>query len=284
MRMANCVTKGTNNIVVIHVDKKVDIKPFKDKLSNNSSVYFVEKRVKVFWGGYNSIVATMNSLQLATGYCCERYVLLQGCDYPICSNAEIDSFFEKHRQTEFLKAYNVTTAKTKNYMKCYGYHVWDNRDRWYGKFFGYVFIEFNRLGIKYRKGYFYDKVEKKKYEIYAGWAHFALTHDCVMYILDFYKKHTKFNSYFMHIFPPDETYIHTIVYNSPWIENTLDGKAVGELDNLLNLTYFEYPKYVRVFENKEELNAIDTSKYLYLRKVAPGCEIIDWVDGLNKKI
>lgn len=38
-----------------HVDKKVDTKLFKDKLSNNFNVYFVENRVKVFLGGEDRI-------------------------------------------------------------------------------------------------------------------------------------------------------------------------------------------------------------------------------------
>lgn len=283
-RMASCVTKGTDNIVVIHVDKKVDIRQFDELLKDNERVVFVKNRVKVFWGGYNSIIATMRALKLAAEYECERYVLLQGCDYPIHSNAFIDDFFEKNKKVEFLKARNITNSKSKkDYMKCYGYHIFDNLDHASINFVSHIFKLFNRLGIKYRKGYYFYREENKKYEIYHGWAHFALTHECVEYILHFYETHPDFNKYFKHIFPPDETYIQTIIYNSDFALHTTEGRSSEKTDNLLNLTYFEYPKLVRVFEKREELEDIDCSKYLYIRKVKNNCEIMDWTDSLNAK-
>lgn len=37
----------------IHIDKKVDINPFKDKLSKCENVIFTKKRVKTYWGGFS---------------------------------------------------------------------------------------------------------------------------------------------------------------------------------------------------------------------------------------
>ena len=91
----------------IHIDKKVDIQPFFDALSDFENVRFVsnDDRVKCRWAGIGIVLATL---------CCMRYViedkrdghciLISGQDYPIVSNAVIADFFQRN--------------KTKNYINC----------------------------------------------------------------------------------------------------------------------------------------------------------------------
>ena len=50
-RLAEKLTKGTNNEVFVHVDKKSDILPFKQELKRLGQVaHVLEKRTSVFWG------------------------------------------------------------------------------------------------------------------------------------------------------------------------------------------------------------------------------------------
>lgn len=274
--IVNKVTRGTENIAVIHVDGKFDDTPFKEKLKDNSQALFVSHRVKNYWGGFSSIEATMIALEIAYVEECERYVLLQGADYPLHSNRYINDFFEKHKEVEFLKAYNVTSSARKiNYMKSWGYYIFDGVDRSKKSLLTFVargFMAINRLGIKYRRGYYYDKKKQKRYDIYWGWAHFALTRQCVEYILSEYRNNEGLNKYFRHTFPVDETYLQTIVYNSSFAERTADGGAVDEQSHstnvsMLNLTYFEYPGLVRIFNRPDEVKEEKKKDYLYIRKI-----------------
>ncbi len=286
-KIVNKVTVETDNIAVIHVDLKTDIHPFLTLLENNSKAILLRKRTMVYWGGFSSVVATMDALECAMQYDCERYVLLQGADYPLHSNDYINSFFETHKNVEFLKAYNITHSGRKvNYMKCYGYHIFDGiidrRRKNIKTLIAQGFSAINKLGIKYRKGYFYDRGTHKKYEIYWGWGHFALTRECVDYIMGVYNNNNALNRYFKHIFPADETYFQTVVYNSPFVKYVADGGAVDEKTHLtsksmLNLTYFEYPKLVTVWENQPSY--IDELKncYLYIRKVD-----LNYINNLGK--
>lgn len=114
---------------------------------------------------------------------------------------------------------------------------------------------------------------EQRVPVYWGWGHFALTRECVKYIIDEYDNNKALNKYFKHIFPVDETYFHTIIYNSPFRYKTKDGGPVDErehetVNSMLNLTYFEYPNQVRIFSCDDIISEDITDNYLYIRKVS----------------
>jgi hypothetical protein len=80
----------------IHIDKRVDIKPF---LIDKENVYFLDKRVAYPWGDIGGVHATLLAMQQIVkhhrnGYC----ILLSGQDYPIKSNRVIKEFYASHHQ------------------------------------------------------------------------------------------------------------------------------------------------------------------------------------------
>lgn len=273
---------NNKNHVFIHVDKKEDISQY---LFNHSNIHFCENRVVNTWGGWNSVVATINLIKDAIKINkFDRYVLLQGQDYPLYSNNYIEKFFLKYSDLEFCKAYNLThTPDIKDAMKIRGYWFLDKPRSTITKVLRYpikkVCLILNKRCIKYRKGYY--KQDKHIYEIYSGWAQWALTKECVKYILDFYNNNNRFNLYFKYSFPPDEIYFHTIIYNSEFRKKTVDGGEIIKKNNecLLNLTYFEYPDKVSVFKYINEYNKLMKSGFLFARKLnSSSKELLDYID------
>lgn len=266
----------------IHVDNKQDITPFREACNGIENVYFVEERIDNYWGGYNSIIATMRTIKLALStndY--DRFVLLQGQDYPLYSPAEIHNFFESNIDIEFCKAKNISISKNKkDYMKCCGLWLMDmQHPSFLMKCIRFLIHKFNTFGIKYRMPTF--KNGKEKWSIYHGWAQFALTRDCVKYVLDIYENNAKYNKYMKHRFPPDEIYIQTIIHNSPFSDKVSKDVIVrrsGE-ETLLNLTYFEYPVYVTVFADKEDYKWLKNTGCLFVRKVnSSSSNLLDEID------
>lgn len=266
----------------IHVDNKQDITPFREACNGIDNVYFVEERIDNYWGGYNSIIATMRTIKLALStndY--DRFVLLQGQDYPLYSPAEIHNFFESNIDIEFCKAKNISISKNKkDYMKCCGLWFMDmQHSSFIMKCIRFLFHKFNTCGIKYRMPTF--KNGKEKWSIYHGWAQFALTRDCIKYVLDIYENNAKYNKYMKHRFPPDELYIHTIIHNSPFRDKVSKDVIIrrsGE-ETLLNLTYFEYPVYVTVFTDKEDYKWLKNTGCLFVRKVnSSSSNLLDEID------
>ena len=74
----------------IHIDKKVQIEPFQDGLMNMPNVFFLEDRIRVFWGGYTQVEMQMAMIKemLGRNIKYKRVVNLTGTDYPVV-NKEI---------------------------------------------------------------------------------------------------------------------------------------------------------------------------------------------------
>lgn len=291
-RVAKKLTDGNDNVVYVHVDLKSDIEAFSE-LETLKNVHLIKERVNNYWGGFNSVIATMNLFTSSLNSNAQRFVLLQGTDYPIKSNQYINEFFEKNRNIEFCKGLNLSTSKNKkNYMKVYGYHSFDlNRNEINFKTLSArLFSIFNKLGIKYRNGYFTKKGDEKK-SYYWGWAQVALTRECVEYVVSVFNNNEKFNKSIRHKFPPDEIYIPSIIYNSKFRKRTsnktdiLEKKASNE--NMLNLTYFEYPIEVKLYKKIDDINIEELKDFLFIRKVnSKSNQLLEFIDQkyLNDKI
>lgn len=253
----------------VHVDNKQDEEPFIRACEGLDNVRFVGRRVDNFWGGFNSIIATMNALRLAMdtdSY--DRFVLLQGQDYPLVSPREIHEFFSLHADVEFCKARNVSASKNKkDYMRCCGYWLMDMKPSGPMKYLRALLHRFNKLGIRYRTPVFGNGDEV--WSVYHGWAQFALTRDCVNYVLDVYENNKSYNDYMRHRFPPDEIYIPTIIHNSHFrdkVSTDVIRLRTGE-ETMINLTYFEYPVYIIVFKDKEDYEWLKKTGCLFVRKL-----------------
>lgn len=280
--IVNRLTLGTENIAVLHVDSRSDVEEFKAALSGNDRAFFVEQRVPALWGSWNGTVAIMNGLRKALGYEWDRCVIYQSDTWPLKTNEEINDYFESRPDVEFIRSINSTKSERVNhYMKSWGYHIanvdvrsWNNLKSMVHHFLSGI----NKLGIRYRRGYYVDDHGKRS-DVFWGWIHVALTRKCVEYIIRKYDEDTGFNRYMMHVFPSDETYIPTVVFNSPFADKTMMHGAEPDGADVKSLTYFEYPPGgLRVFNQAGELKDMDLSEYLYVRKVSEGF-IAECCDG-----
>ena len=85
----------------VHIDKKADAAPFKAAVAD-PRVRFLEDRVRVRWGDFSVVEATLALMTAAAGSGLDRLCLLSGVDYPVRSAEYIVRFFDAHRGTEFI--------------------------------------------------------------------------------------------------------------------------------------------------------------------------------------
>lgn len=92
-----------NSMFYIHVDLKIDLKIFTSKI-NFPKVYFIKERVNCIWGDYSQVIATVNLLRNAVfrKVPSSKILFLSGQDYPIKSIQEIDEYFYKNKEYEFI--------------------------------------------------------------------------------------------------------------------------------------------------------------------------------------
>jgi hypothetical protein len=194
----------------------------------------------------------------------DRYVLLQGLDYPLASNEKIDSFFSEFSKNEFIRACNVSISKKEYFYSKSRYFLFFDRPNLVKKIANKLTRVFK---LKLKKGFFSH--DQKKYQIYWGSAQWALTNDCIKYILSF-EHLVQVNKYFYHIFPADELYFHTLIFNSCFRDKTTfkgpELEKVG-LTNWRNLHYFEYGKNIKIF-NEVDYEFPLSRNELFVRKVS----------------
>lgn len=292
-RVARKLTACPNFDMYIHVDAKQDERPFIKRLSNCPRVYFLENRQKVYWGGFHAILATLELMKTAVeanrGY--DYYVLLQNLDYPLKSNEEIAQFFIMHKGKQFIRGCNIGKSKDWHYQEKYKlYHSFDNdfyinKER-HSKLEWLIHYQIKIIKSIRTIGFSGTiKEDGKTYDIYYGAAQWALTDECVRYILEFSKGHPKFHKIMKHIKFPDEEYFHTIVHNSHFKNTCImhDEPERRWLVNWRNLHYFEYPKEITVFTEKD-FDKLIHRKELFCRKVKTGISdrLMDEIDQAHR--
>lgn len=101
---------------------------------------------------------------------------------------------------------------------------------------------------------------------------------------------SKGNRYMRHRFPPDEIYIHTIIYNSSFRKQITDYSLVSRknaewFSEQLNVTYFEYPKNVTIFKRAADYRELLETNGLFFRKAtyAESSELLDEIDKFIKQ-
>jgi len=214
-----------NTSFFIHIDKRIDIKPFQRALA--SSKYWGPiiwiKREKSYWGRFGLVQATINGIRsvLANDQGeCDTIVLLSGQDYPIKSNKHIAEFFLKNKGTSFIDYHLMPTS------------FWpgggmDRIERYHvpipGRASTLIFpppeqrctikrlIAYNVLRVFFLGRRRFPKNLKP----YGGSQWWCLTRDTAHYVLQFLKKRPDFVRFFRYTAVPDEMFFQTLLVNSP---------------------------------------------------------------------
>ncbi len=265
-RLARRLADTEQFYVLIHVDRKAEETVFRREIPESSQIRWIEEREDCKWGRMGTVRAELKLLEAGVGAGCDRLVLLQGLDYPLKSNEEILAFFREHPETEYLRACRISDSQDEyHYRRCRRYWMLNN---------SLPARLWNRLNDYHpfyiRSGCYRER--KTSYPCYWGSAQWALTADCGAFILNFVKEHPGFVRYYSHIFPCDETFFASILYNSAYMERTATGGPEPEeryLVNWRNLHYFEYPKQIRIFR-EEDYEFLKRRPELFVRKVCTG--------------
>ena len=286
-RVSSKLTKHPSFDMYVHVDRKSDIEPFKGALSVMPKVYFADERIKVYWGGFNAIHATVALLRqaLASPKRYDYFVTLQNLDYPARSNDYIANFFSNRNGSEFIRGCPI--ARTKDWHYARKYKIYNRRDddfylnkhskiRMYVRYMHMLILSFKTI---FNNGIIEENGES--YSLYYGAAQWAVTKELAEYIVEFYDTHTKFNAYMQHVQFPDEKYFHTIVHNSRFKYkcHLYDEPEKRWLVNWRNLHYFEYPGEIKVL-TELDYNKIMSEGSLFVRKVKTGVSdsLLDKID------
>lgn len=217
----------TDSTFYIHIDKKA-------KESYNSpseNVIIIPERIDINWGGYSMIKATLALMNkgIKSSPEADYYILISGVDYPIRSKSFLLDLLKEKKEYIDIALVPVPFKPIERYE--YFYFDYDRRNlKHYNPLF-LIEVLLKKLKVK----------RKAPFKIYAGTQWFALTRQCVEYILKISEEDRKYIRFFKHTLVPDEAFFQTIIGNSPFIQQTTSS---------LTYTDWDVPNPPAVIENR----------------------------------
>ncbi len=198
----------------IHLDKKIDISAF-SYLSETDNIHFIQRRIKVNWGGYGLTAAILSSFReiLDKGIPYEFVSVMSGQDYPI---SPVDCFYS------FLEN---NTGKNFIYYKDPGEEWWSHAVTRVNK---YHMTNFGFRG-RYCIQFMINRILPKRkfplpYRLYGGpcATFMTLGLDCVKYITEFMESNNRIRRFSQYTWGTDEFLITTLIMNSPFKDSVIN--------------------------------------------------------------
>lgn len=236
-KLIQCLTHPDAHFY-IHVDLKVDINPFLFLQSKN--VKFIKNRVKVYWGAYSIVQATVNSLYeiLRTNNNYDYINLMSGQDYPLKSTAHIHNFLENNPNKAFMHTLSVENEWQEAIPRLAKYHL--SNYTFLGK---YLLEKWLNICLPTRK------IPNNLVAVgRSQW--FTITSIHAEYLINYLKKNQNVKRFFELTWGSDEFVFQTILFNSiyqkdivndnlryiDWSENKVSPKTftMNDLSTLLN--------------------------------------------------
>lgn len=213
-----CALRSEGTCFFLHVDRKANLAAFKEAIPPSRQVCYVPdpERVKVLWGGFSPVQATLRLLHCAyhSADRFERYCLLSGADFPIKHNDRIREAFATEKEYISIEQALYAPATVPGAHSIDRYHFYDyellnpRTSR---------FPALPRLAARFSR-----KVSRPRYQhipLYQGSQWWALTGKMIGYIMNFIRKYPDYLSFHRFTLVPDEVFFHSIVKSSPWAAN-----------------------------------------------------------------
>lgn len=263
--------------VFIHIDRKTNDVSFFQKLklfvAESKNVYVLPDRINVAWGGYSQVECFANLLHcsLKKEKVYDRFVLLSGLDFPLWSPEKIISYFEKNRDVEFVRGYNISyDDKWELQQKIVLYHFFRDIPLAHRSFLRRAVIGGTKLCLKYlgikRKPFWV--VGKKNNPVYFGSQWVAVTRRCALYLVEEIFHNPEVKKYFSTVYAPDELCVPTLVLNSEFRDKAFEIKDYT-YNNIVPLHFLKYENYIWSYDETDFQMLMDSNK-MFVRKLISG--------------
>ncbi|PPE71359.1 hypothetical protein IS481_05030 [Caldimonas thermodepolymerans] len=249
--------------IYLHIDAKFDIGPFRDQ-DLPRCVHFVEPRVRVSWGAYSPVEATLRAMRAAldSGRPYRHLMMLSGLDYPIRPTAELRALFAQQPQHEFIR---FIDASVPPHFRIFHEYYWFMEE--------IPWLPSGWLQTKVRRGFgrLLRQVVKKRRPtgIVPAWgsAFWALTRECCEFVMEYIQQRPDVVRWMRTSFAPDEHFFHTIVANSDFLFRS-DGFVPYQAPSVHLLSNLHLiPPGLRKVHTESDFEALRASQKFFVRKV-----------------
>ncbi|MEO5925024.1 MAG: beta-1,6-N-acetylglucosaminyltransferase [Bryobacteraceae bacterium] len=276
LRRSTAALSSPHSSFFVHIDLKSDIEEFSAIAGPN--IHFAPRRIPVYWAEFSGVRAIVGLMRqaLETMPSVDYVVLLSGSEYPLHGSAYIHDFFHTNRGQEFINMVRVPhepAGKPLARINTWRLESTHPAGRWATRVLG-------KFGLDQRD---YRK-HLRGWEPFAGNTWWALTADACRHVLKTVDEKPFLEEFFRESFAPEESFIHTILGNSPFRTNVRRNLLYEDwslrlahpaMINEQHLAYFEEQGRVRVED------CYGSGEVLFARKLDDSS--LDLVDRLDRR-
>lgn len=257
----------------IHWDKKnesiLNESSIIAELQNHSNIYFIEKRIKVYWGGVSIVYATIELLKEAIkNKDITHFHLLSGIDYPLKPLSYILHFFANNSHnyvTYYPQESNRSHFIDRYYFYDNDYMNHRNKKQNIKRIIIYQALLFIQrciwflvqvLGVRIRK--------KLNLKYYHGTQWFSLQRNAIEYIINYLNQNPWILKRFKYTAVCDESFFIMLLMDNPELKATI-------INNDLRLRLYDgMPNRGGYILTEKDFDLIKKSEALFGRKFVSG--------------
>ena len=261
-----------NSVFFIHVDKKVDIAPFKEAFIGDERIVFIEHRVDVKWGSINEVEYQMELVRAALncGEDFSRLITLSGMDYPLWNKNRIIQFFEQDKDRESIMGIDLSTGGLPS-MRYTEFYFMTSKKRTLRYMLSVVLRKLlHYLGIKKPLKI---KTSDKSLKLWKGAAWWAISPRLASYILHEWDENIELRKYMRTALCPAELFAQTVAFNSEeWRDKCMEftDKNDCNLPALTPLTWVAWQGSEIKVLDESDYETLKNSGKMFARKVVTG--------------
>ncbi|WP_181008490.1 beta-1,6-N-acetylglucosaminyltransferase [Sphingomonas montanisoli] len=198
----------------IHIDRKSDIAPFRERVSGADIVY-IDDRVDVRWGGWSQVAATLALIRAARqAYPLADYLtFMSGTHFPIRSNADRLAYVHGSGR-ELINIVGVPSTELGKPMTRFTRFFFEGAYRnptLLKKVRGLLFRAIGKLPLRNPAAHLGGR------KLYAGSSWWTLSAEAIG-LIEAAQSDSRLTGFFRHTMCPDEAYFQTILGNSPLLD------------------------------------------------------------------
>ena len=251
------------NDVFLHIDRRNAsmLAEAKTIRLQRAGLFVVQKPIVVFWGHTSQVEVELLLMREANGQGHYKYYhLLSGCDLPIKSAEEIRDFFNRHQGKEFIGYWNDYAHQLDALRKVRYYYFFNRwKQRSSSRILHSLTSPLRNLLLGVQKLVGVNRQRGRKLEIKKGFNWFSITDECCRYVLS---REVDIRRLFHHTLCPDEIFLQTIIWNSPFRERLFntDDAQYGSMRAI------DWQRGNPYIWQKTDMDYLIGSPYLFARK------------------
>ncbi|WP_187277593.1 beta-1,6-N-acetylglucosaminyltransferase [Methylobacterium sp. WL18] len=218
----------------VHLDVKTPIEAFEAEADSREDIYFTRPRFRVMWAGISQVSSTLATMQNALEHTtanCTHFVIISGADYPIATNDEIVAYLASNKQRQFIRRFSLIECGDRRQLwRVRGIHFreWADRFTWQRK---------PLFALEQMLHAFPRRINKNlTLALGSNWV--ALTRECAEYCVGKSREAPELFNFLKMSFGPDEIYLHTLVENSPFVDQAQDIEPYHDITKIGGPFYY----------------------------------------------